>query len=239
MNDATDKIVDRIRKMLNLANDLGTTEAERETALRMAYNLLAKYNLELADVQHKGQEEKRINNENICFGMPWVRTLSNAIAGLFFCEYYFERRKVNATQMRHHFVGKESNAITAAVMADWVTKSILKQCRTLYKHNLCTESREFATGAAQRLCERIREMKRQATAPQAASDNKALVLADVYQLEQSANALFLRQTGVIVKVMPSRAKGAAGSDAYDRGRAFGNTINLNRQVAKAPTGLLR
>src|SRR5690348_12462268 len=173
MNEqVNEKIVDRIRKMLNLANDLAATEAERETALRMAYNLLAKYNLELADVQDKSKQEKRVDNENICFGMPWVRQLSSAIAGLFFCEYYFDAHKVNATQIRHHFVGKESNAVTAAVMADWITKSILKQCRALYKHNLCTESREFATGASQRLRERIREMKEQATAT-GASDGKA------------------------------------------------------------------
>lgn len=232
---APEKVVDRIRKMLALANDLAATEAERETALRMAYNLMTKYNLDQKDVE-RTKAEPRIDNESIFFGMPWVRRLSNAIATLFFCEYYYSKQKVNATQMRHHFVGKESNAITAAVMADWITKSILKECRSRYTHNLCPESREFAVGAVERLCERIRGMRKQATSP-TMSDSKALVLADVYSLEKEANEAFLAQLGVRLSSSRTRSKGASG-DAYHRGRAFGDTINLSRQVSKAPSGML-
>jgi len=35
------KVLERVKKMIALGNDSAATEAERETALRMAYNLLA------------------------------------------------------------------------------------------------------------------------------------------------------------------------------------------------------
>ena len=47
---ANEKVLERIKKMLTLGNDAGATEAERETALRMAYNVMAKYNLTIADL---------------------------------------------------------------------------------------------------------------------------------------------------------------------------------------------
>jgi hypothetical protein len=46
-----DKILSRIQKMLALANDLAATEGERDNALRMAYNLMAKHNLDMVTVE--------------------------------------------------------------------------------------------------------------------------------------------------------------------------------------------
>jgi hypothetical protein len=228
------RIIERIRKMLALANDLAASEQERETALRMAYKLLAQHNLQVSDVEVKA--EPRVDNVNVCFGMPWVRRLSNEVAKLFFCKYYFGA-KVNTTQIKHHFVGRESNAITAAVMADWITKAILKECRTHYKWNLCAESRAFATGAVDRLCERISEMRKEAE-NQNRGDGKSLVLADVYRTELEANTDFLKSQGVSLRNARTRTKDVDAS-AYGHGRAFGGTINLNRQVAQKPTALLR
>lgn len=230
------RIIDRIRKMLALANDLAASENERETALRMAYNLLAKYNLDLADIHDKTREEPRINNANVCFGMPWVRRVSRSIAELFFCRHYVGE-KINSTQITHHFVGKESNAITAAVMADWITKSILKECRARFKYNLSADSRSFASGAAERLWERIQEMRKEAE-QENRGDGKSLVLASVYRTEADANAQFLAETGIQLKSLKARSTSYSAS-AYGAGREFGNSINLNRQVGQAPVARLK
>jgi hypothetical protein len=231
------RIIDRIRKMLALANDLAASENEREVALRMAYNLLAKYNLELEDVQHKAKEEPRINNSNVCFGMPWVRLVSRSIAELFFCHHYVGE-KINSTQITHHFIGKESNAITAAVMADWITKSILKECRARYKYNLSADSRSFASGAAERLYERIQEMRKEAEQANSGGDGKSLVLASVYRTEADANTRFLAEQGIKLRTLKGRST-SYGANAYGAGREFGNTINLNRQVGQAPVARLK
>ena len=55
---ANEKVLERIKKMLTLGNDAGATEAERETALRMAYNVMAKYNLTIADLPSEAKGER-------------------------------------------------------------------------------------------------------------------------------------------------------------------------------------
>jgi len=53
------KVLERVKKMIALGNDAAATEAERETALRMAYNLLAKYNLSMSDLPEDESHEAR------------------------------------------------------------------------------------------------------------------------------------------------------------------------------------
>lgn len=230
-----ERIINRIRKMLALANDLAATEHERDTALSMAHKLLAKYNLDLEAIKDK-PKEPRIDFSSPCYGEPWVRQVSAAIADLFFCRYYYGAR-VTPTQIEHHFVGKESNAVTAAVMADWIARSIMREGVKLYRQVRCAQHRSFATGAAYRLRERIEEMKAQPMETKA-SDGKALVLADVYGTELRANDKFLEESGVRLKSKKRRAS-SVNSGAFERGREFGNTINLNRQVGQQAKSMLR
>jgi hypothetical protein len=93
MNMAEDKIFERIKKMLALANDLAASEGERENALRMAYNTMAKYNLDMAAVEAHGKkaEEQRINFQNDSWSWLWARQVNQIIGRLFFCKYYYGR----------------------------------------------------------------------------------------------------------------------------------------------------
>lgn len=56
-----DKIINRVKKMMALANDPAASDGERENALRMSYAILAKYNLDMTDVEGKptGPQEAR------------------------------------------------------------------------------------------------------------------------------------------------------------------------------------
>lgn len=45
-----EKIINRIKKMMALANDKAASDGERENALRMSYALMARHNLEMSDV---------------------------------------------------------------------------------------------------------------------------------------------------------------------------------------------
>ena len=44
-------IIEKIRKLLALANGTGAADQERESALRMAHALLAKHNLSMSDTE--------------------------------------------------------------------------------------------------------------------------------------------------------------------------------------------
>ena len=228
-----EKILDRVQKMLALANDTRASEGERDNALRMAYNLLAKHNLTIEDVEARSRDnsDPRVNHPLDSWSQLWAKHIFNAMGKLFFCKYYFGK-KINATKCRHHFTGRTSNATTAAVMGEYLVTSILRECRKLYTHNLAPESRAFATAAAYRICARVDELiklKQEETA-QEASDGRALVLADLYRTEADANALFLQETGIALKSGKARKARDMDPEAYRKGHAYGDKVGLNVQV---------
>lgn len=227
MTDDNEKILTKIKKMLALANDLAASEGERDNALRMAYKLLAKHNLSMMDVDNHGKPEPRIDADNKCFGMPFARSVSNSIAKLFFCQCY-AGQKINGTQIIYHFVGKESNATTAMLLSDWIIKSILKECRARYKHNLSPLSRAFALGASTTLMQRVDELM--VVADKAYGEpGTGMVLASLYRTEQTANDDFIAASGVKLKTKNLRSA-SVNTAAYGAGKDFGHTINLDKQL---------
>lgn len=225
----TEKIIDRIRKMLALANDLAATEGERDNALRMAYATMAKYNIDEALVaKSKEQQEARINFENQTFSWKWARDVNSIIARMFFCKLVMGR-KINGTQTVFHFLGKESNAMTAAVMADWIVKSILKEARKSYKDNTCPETRSFAVGAMYRLQARIEEMQKTEAASQS-SESRALVLVSLMESELKENEEFMYEQFKNLRTARAVAHSKIDGGAYRKGQEFGDKINLNKQV---------
>lgn len=221
-----EKIISRIRKMLALANDLAATEGERDNALRMAFATMAKYNIDMSAVEQKAESEARINFENVSWGWTWAKQVNQIIGNLFFCKYYYGR-KINGTQTVHHFVGKESNAMTAAVMADYVVNSILKEARAIYKQNTAPGTRAFAIGAMHALHNRVEDIKAAEAAKTDATPGTALVLANLYLTEQAANEAFT--AGVSLK-KGSKGRAVTIGSAYTGGNEFGKNINLSMQV---------
>lgn len=184
-----DRILNRIRKMLALANDAGATEGERDNALRMAHATLAKYNLDIADAEAAGKPtgEPRIMHTATFYGRPWARTVVAAVSRLFFCKYVYGSA-TKGKETRHHFVGKQSNALSAAEMAQYLVESIAyearRRARAAGEGN--TYLRSFALGAGRRLGERVHELMT-AAAEQKSSGGTAIVLRNLYQVESEAN----------------------------------------------------
>ncbi len=232
---AEDKILDRVRKMLALANDTRASDGERDNALRMAHNLLAKHNLSLADVEAaaRNASDPRGEYTEVGWAQPWARTVYDAMSKLFFCRYAYGG-KINSTKLRHKMIGRSSNATTALLMADFLCTSILRECRQRYVHNLSPQSREFATGAAHRIYWRVQKLieERARDKPDHPQGNGcALVLADVYRLESEANAL------AVAELWPALKTGKPAPDvpltkAYFAGQEYGATASLNVQLQK-------
>lgn len=219
-----DKILDKVKKLISLANCEAASENERESAMRMAHNLLAKHNLNMQNVQEHEAVEGRLEIELQTYSMAWTRDLASIIARLFFCKYYYSTYKINATKGTHYFFGKESNAITASLIASYVINSILKEARKLYKHNLCSESRSFAIGATAKINTRVKLMMAENFS---AADGTSLVLYDLYKTEEDANNLAFKSK---LKVVKLRAQQPVNFAAYSAGKEFGDRVNLNGQI---------
>lgn len=221
----SESIINKIRKMLELANNSAASEGERENALRMAHGMLVKHNLEMKDLQAHEIKENRIVDQTETFKMKWCREVAGAIAYLFMCKTYW--RDINGTKCRYSFVGKESNATAAALMTEYVISSILKEARKMYKQNLCPQSRAFGYGAAYKLWERVNEMVK-TTSKEVGT---GLMVVEMYDQEKAANEAFIKASGTtLVKVRNVKTE-IGDYNAFSNGSKYGATIDLNLQVS--------
>ena len=227
-----DKAIDKVRKLLNLANNEGATEGERDNALRMAYALIAKHNLEMSQVDQK--EEERVISKEPIYARPWARRVASSVASLFFCQY-FTQNLSQRNMALHHFVGKLSNSVTAMEISMFLIASIRRESgkRQRALGESVTWRRSFCTGAAQQIQQRIHEL-RKTEESKAPSTGTSLVLADVYRMEVEANEAFIKSLGYNLITKNSRSAGVLG-DAVRAGRDFGSSLPLNVQVNSSST----
>lgn len=244
--DEQARVLERVRKLLALAENAAASEGERDNALRMAYNTLAKHNLDIADARTADVSmDPRGEHHMDLVGYPYVRSICSIIAGLFFCDYYYTQR--HGKQVRHSFVGRTSNAVTAAELSQHVINSVFKEMRQRYGSTSTAETRAFAIGVVNKLRRRVHDIKaaqveeqRAAEAPAATagSASRALMLVDLYASEALANAAYIEQLYGKLRV----TKGSAPvtrehADSYAAGQALGSRIGLSPSIAankKAP-----
>lgn len=223
---SAEKIYDKVKKMLALANDAGATEGERDNALRMAYKLLAKHNLHLDDMPADSEPDPRsIQTVTIC-GDTWIRDLSYAIAELFFCGYYYQSTGVSG-KTAHFFYGKVSNVTTAMNMADYLIKSIKREATKLYKSPTSRDGRSFGVGAASAIRQRVNKLLEDS----AEVSNEAGTAVAIYNYrnqEQQENSVFLESEGVTLKMTKARSSEVSG--AYHSGKNYGSKVSLANQV---------
>lgn len=96
MSGDRSKIVERIRKLLALADDKGATEAEAVAAVMMAQRLMAEN--DVADWElHSMDEQPIATAESEPVRRRWRWTLADAISSNFRCRYYQNRKRCAPT----------------------------------------------------------------------------------------------------------------------------------------------
>lgn len=222
----TDKIINRVKKMMAPANDPAASDGERENALRMSYAIMAKYNLDSADVngQPVGPQETRKGTVGKFYARPWAVTVASAVGKLFFCKYYFSR--LEKDMGNHTFTGKESNSVTAEEVARTLVESIRRESNRAMRQagENATWRRSFATGAAFKIQERVNELMT-STPLDDISASRSLVLVNLHEIERKANELFVQEQGIQLKTRKAHFNNLAGG-AYSAGRSFGAGLNL-------------
>lgn len=225
-----EKILARIRKMLALAENSGATQGERENAMRAVHATLAKYNLDLAEVEASGREkvEARIIGHMVFYGRPWAQGCAQSIARLYFC-HYIVRLAEKADDTRHYFIGRESNVLTTGHMAKYVVESIRKESKKRMRAAGAGNAyaRSFAMGAAAMIAKRVDEMMKESSTQR--GDGKSLVLASVYQQESEANQKIVDESFTTKKGF-DRGKRDRDVEAFIEGTEYGEKVSLNRQV---------
>lgn len=228
----SDNIKEKIRKLLNLANNSGATEAEAANAMAMASALMLKYNIEITDepdLQVVGQSERYMKG----YSESWHHSCSSAAAMLYSCKNIIHNRG----ERGYSFVGRLNNT----QMAGETLNFIINQIEIFYKQYLpkglskserANFRRTFKQAASMRIVNRVWEILEELKT----NDNKALeytgskalvVIQSIKQQLEEAEA-FLVDKMPHIKEMKSRVpQGGLGTHA---GIQAGNQVELNRKM---------
>lgn len=213
------KISERIKKLLALAKG-GTTEGEASAAMAKVQELLADYNLTMAQVESSTQttdttaqvaDAPRTKDKYEKSALyKYQRRLMRVIADCHFCLYwtgetYDYKNGRRLTRYHHVLVGREANVATARVLFDYLNSTIEKLATAEYPVplNLSKAALSWKEGCADRLCDRLYDrkidadqaqaetVKKAQQTPEAATTSALMLLTDVRHNEDDLNRDFL------------------------------------------------
>lgn len=121
-----EKVIDKIKAALRKADESqNDSEAERDTAMRMAQRLLLKHGLTMKDVgdigsSADGEGRKFDNDEALVTDKVdhWCGTLLHAIADVYFCKVYYYT--LHNSQRSWYIVGRNDHVDATVAMFDFV-----------------------------------------------------------------------------------------------------------------------
>jgi len=235
-----EKIIERIRKLLALAGN-NPNEAEAALAMEKAQAELALHNLSMSEVEHKERADIMTMNGPTTPAHPHLRFLGNAIARLYFADYFYIRIR-GKWQTQHCFVGSEGNVEVAKLMFEYLSSTI---DRLAYQGAKRTGEGKayitsFRSACTRRLCARIMDRIEQSKkgGVQTASGTTLPALLSLYESTQKQLSQYMKdQLGVVEKKI--RTAKANSTRGLIDGHAAGDTISLDQQVGKsANAGLL-
>lgn len=217
-------ISQKIRKLLALAEG-NKNEHERDAAMKLAMELLSKYNLDLASIK-EGTDNFEVIEVKVFLKLdPWIRYVLHAACKLYYTSYfmrpefrgYFHDRK----EWHPTFVGSADNVEVTLDVAEWLINSIRLESNYLFFEPY--ERRSFRLGAAHKLYERAcRLIDEEKQLGAAAGKNGLQVLRNKME---AANEKY--QQGKNLKAFQSRGSSCDG-EAYGMGESFANSVNLGK-----------
>lgn len=173
MSEMSNKLIDRLKKLLALAKDTRGNENEAAAAMEKVQALLAEYNLTMADLESQGGKDesgRRSQDKYEKSAMyEYQRGLMKAVAEAHYCLYWTGARidyrgKRPVKRFYHVLVGREANVISARLMFEYLNTTIEKLSTERYtsRGNLSRSAISWKEGCASRLEERLTERREKA-----------------------------------------------------------------------------
>jgi hypothetical protein len=196
------------------------------------FALLAKYNLELSEIPDSEPTKPDTAIKSETAGRPssvWKQLLYAAVANLNFSECFTLRGSI-------YIVGTRANRIATFEMASYLIQTVEKLAdeeaakipgdeRRRFRHS-------FSEGCANRICERLEQMRLAAQAGCMKADNPNSLLPALVDLYQSSRARvddFI--TANFGKLHQRTHYASAGHDGgYVTGYNAGDRVGLHRQI---------
>jgi hypothetical protein len=201
-HEVSEKIIERIKKLLALANN-NPNEAEAQSAAAKAQEMLEQHNLDVAAIGHTAQGRPRKDQKQKGGLYGWQRKLWENVAKLNFCHYWSIKGLARGPTYEHRIVGSHANVVSTELMAEYLQGAIEKMAQTWakeqgYKSVFVREAIAYREGLAERIAlrlsqlreQRIAEAKQKAAEEAArayASSGTALTIVDIMEDEDALN----------------------------------------------------
>ncbi|QBQ71163.1 hypothetical protein S0112_037 [Shewanella phage S0112] len=227
-----EKIIDKIKKLLAMANDERGNEHERDNALKRAHALIIKHGIDTAALEDAGAVKEPMNCETFrCWSMNWCLSVYTSVGKLFMTTFYTSG-KINGTKNVGVYAGREA-AVTAAIyMGTFIVDGILKEGRSKGWHNLDKNMRSFGMGAAAKIHSRIEEMFEEAAREQRKRQGTGTELAVLDLREQRGQEVdeYLSSTLGVNLVTKKHRRSRIDREAYEKGKEHGSKVNLSISI---------
>lgn len=219
VNDDMERVIERVRKMLAMANDKANIH-ESAVAAAMAEKLMRKYNLDMSDVEIAELGAKDVNQEFEWTGgktKAWQEWIAVAAAKLYDCEVTYTGHKLNQGLA---FRGVGPDPTVAAETFKYLRNETLRLAKIMVRGR--KELNSFYAGCGDMLARRLQELKQE-------RDNE-------FARSATGTSLVVRKQDLIAQVYGQTRYGRAGSyspsdaQAFYAGREAGKGVNLSDQI---------
>ena len=232
MAEASDRIIAKIQKLLELGARSKGNEEEAALAMAKAQELLAQYNLDMAVVREaqvaggvqpdKPKREERKINKSAQY--DWQKELWKTLADCNFCWHFVQTfdEKVGKTRdgrqkytrvKRHVVLGAVENVTMVNMMGEYLCDTIERLLPwTDNKVRLSREAISWRAGCATRLRKRLldqlweRRKNMHANKPDGTSSETGLMLCNVETAEYIANYDFMFGDGAYARMLERQRK---------------------------------
>ena len=244
--ETNDKVIERIRKLLALA-ERGGTEAEADSAMAKVQELLTAHNLEIDAIREKAEVTFTREHKDFPWNQSWIREAYAAIGRLYFCKFYYT--PMGTKLQRLYLIGEPVNIMTAQYVADVViatgnrlAKEYATETRLEYIENwgdsaatrgeatgaAISASNGFKKGYAQRISLRCYELRQEAIKKEkraATATGTALVLADFYERNKKQLDIYAEQE-LGLELVSGAGMNSGNSNHMGAGANAANSVNL-------------
>jgi hypothetical protein len=240
-----DKVKDRIRKLLNLAENDAATEGEINNAVNFAQRLMQEHHITQEDIHTHAADQERVEmNQEAAFTSgvkvcAWEHALANFVTEMIGSVGVYSAGTHNATTphgtmlfdnkgqpcKRHKYVfyGEIEEARLATDLYTDLTRTIAAMARMRYGGALRGDGRDYGLGFVSGLRTKLSEAKTQA---QTETTALAVRCTQIVTQKRAAAGDWLKSVGVDLHRSTRRISGASNGNAYGQGKADGAKANV-------------
>ena len=223
-NKVSQKIIDKIRNLLVLAEDHRTNENEAGVAALKAGELLSKYNLEIDDLGEESEISHEVVLEDYVMA-NWKGLLFSGISSLYGVEIINTFKKRRSKRGRLIMIGRPVSILIAKETFFYLS-NVIERLALSYQGKGYAHINSFRIGIGERLRQKL-EAKRNELNHETRG-NGALVVKSQFEKDMEAINEYLKH--LFGAVEESGKARYSSKEAYQDGLKIADTISLNEQI---------